>query len=277
MSEEDQQSWFYRNRKKFWGFTAFVILFAVIGAVDTAFNIGILSVVFHPVLIVFYLLSIVVIAGVYAFRNYKSGSMPDFSGEEDGIKELSTFECEELAKEYLFREDQPVLPNGYDRKKTIPVTDEQTHQAEVEVFEYVFNDKFSGAKMSIQFPVSQDIVLDKEWFDDRSPENERALRDAVRDMENVVVENLSYADQDEQELLKSNRQELGEAIVREKRVVQYDQRGQPVSEQIGVAGASPDPDQDFSRLVGQQGVKQDRLEDQNQDLDQDDETEEAEG
>lgn len=57
-------------------------------------------------------------------------------------------------------------------------------------------------------------------------------------------------------MLKSNRQELGEAIVREKRVVQYDQRGQPVSEQIGVAGGSPDPDQDFSRLVGQQGVKQ---------------------
>lgn len=276
MSEDDEQSWFYRNRKKFWAFTAFIILFSLIGAVDTVYNIGILSIVFHPVLLAFYLLSIIVVGVVYAFRNYKSGSMPDFSSEEEGIKELSTFECEELAKEYLFREDEPVLPNGYDRKKTIPVTDEQTHEAEVEVFEYVFTDKFSGARMSIQFPVSQDIELDKEWFDDRTPENERNLRDAIRGMENVVVENLTYADQDQKELLKNNRQELGEAIVREKRVVQYDQRGQPVSEQIGVAGTAPDPDQDFSRLVGDQGVKQNKLEDQNQQEENND-SEEAEG
>ena len=258
---EGSDSFFMRNRRKVWAFTALSVFLVVIGWIDVTYEIGILGIVLHPVALGLYFFSLLVILGVYAFRKFSSSSMPDFDGEDEGITELSTFECEELAKEYLFREDEPVIVNGFDRKKTIPVTDEQSHEAEVEIFEYVFDDKFSGCKMSVQFPVSQDIVLDREWFEVRSPEFERNIREAVRSMENVVVENLSYSNKDQEELLKNNRQELGEAIVREKRVVQYDQRGQPVSERIGVGGVKPDPDQDFSRLVGNQGVQQDQLED----------------
>lgn len=236
------------------------------------FELGILAVLFNPVVLGIFGFGIVLAFIIYLIRSFSGGSSFGFSGEEDKIRELSLRECEELAKEYLFREDRPIIPIKAETKEAIPVTDEQTHEADVEVFTYVFTDKLSRERFSIHFPVSQSIDFDIGWTDLRTPEDLDNIRDAVRDLENVSINNLDDSSKDEEELIKEKRQELGEVIVKEKRTITYDNRGLPVREEVG---ASPDNDPD--RLVGQkgatQGIDEDRLQEIAENMDTDNQEE----
>lgn len=250
--DNEKESWFYRNRKKFWGFTALLVLLTGLIILDSVFKLGILAVLVNPVILGIFGLAFFIAFIVYIVRNFVGSGSLNFGAEEEGIRELSLRECEEIAKEYLFREDRPVIPIKAETKEAIPVTDEQTHEADVEVFTYVFTDKLSRDRFSIQFPVSQDIEFEMEWIDSRDLEDMRNIRDAVRNLENVSVNNLENIDKDESEFISEKRQELGEVIVREKRTITYDDRGLPLREEVGSA---PAPDEDSSRLIGEKGAE----------------------
>lgn len=219
----DSQGFFVRHRAKVWALTGVSILVFLVAMGIYYFKIPGLGFLVKPVMLMFYGVSGILLAGGYVVYRNKSGTTWKRNSSPDPKEQLSKQDAKELAEWDLFNRDDPIFVGDEIRCNVKPVTNKQEGTA-IRVFEWEFKARHRSETYCYQLSLDQEIEYDPEWIKHTTEENMEYLDHAVREIQNPALERKSHVD-NWTERLQENREEIGQAVRNRNIVEHLDEEG----------------------------------------------------